>query len=148
MMNNIKVPGLILCLFDIYIIHIAGVYLSLNGEVISNHSYLEISDIGSTAETALVCNTPYLYNGSDNEVGNWFGPDDTWVRWIDCPQESCVGTLYPGFGRSRAPGIARLIRDIVSGDPLEGMYRCEIQDTTRTLQTVYVGLYNSGHGTA
>ena len=125
-------------------------YLSLNGNVLPSHSYLEMSDIGSTAETALLCNTSYPYPGSarDNEIGNWFGPNDTRVRWIRCPEEDCDGALYPGFGRSRAPGIVRLIRDIDSGDPLEGMYRCEIQDTTRTLQTVYVGLYNSGHGTA
>ena len=33
------------------------VYLSLNGEVIPNHGYVEISDIGSSDITALLCHT-------------------------------------------------------------------------------------------
>ena len=32
------------------------------------------------------------------------------------------------------------------GTPLEGIYRCEIEDADETLQTVYVGLYNAGAG--
>ena len=142
-----------ICSFFVRFAYLIGVYLSLNRNVLPSHSYLEMNDIGSANETALLCITSYLYNGSD-EVANWFGPDDTRVRYIDCQEDQednynyCKPPLYPGFGRNRARarGIVRLIRNPDSGDPLEGMYRCEILDTTSTLQTVYVGLYNMGQG--
>ena len=48
-----------MCCFEVYIFKTfpTDVYLSLNGGVIPNHGYLDISDIGSTDTTALLCNT-------------------------------------------------------------------------------------------
>ena len=119
----------------------AGVYLSLNGVSIPNHGYVVISDIGSTDGTALLCNTNHLLvAGSANSRGNWFGPDGSTVGSI-----STVGSA--DFGRTRGPGLVRLIRNSdATGTPTEGIYSCIIQDDTLTLQTVYVGLYNSGGG--
>ena len=58
-----------------------------------------------------------------------------------------VGTTGADFGRTRGPGLVRLIRNSAStGIPTEGIYNCTVQDDTLTLQTVYVGLYNSGGG--
>ena len=132
-------------------------YLSLNDDIIPKHGYVDISDIGSTDDTALICHTnrpatlstmgnPMMHSG-----GDWFGPDGT-----------AVGTRHgdehavPGVRRNRDPGMVLLIRYTTSRDPSlngmtftppEGIYHCEVEDATLTQQTVYVGLYNSGGGT-
>ena len=116
--------------------------LSLNGVGIPNHGYVVISDIGTTNDdTALLCNTNYLPDGGANSGGNWFGPDGSTVGSI-----STVGTVQ-FFGRDRGLGVVQLIRNSAAiGTPTEGIYSCTVQDDTLTLQTVYVGLYNSGLG--
>ena len=116
-------------------------YLSLNGDNIPNHGYVVINDIGTTDGTALLCNTNHRPTGSAvHSGGNWFVPGGSTVGAI-----SSVGTA--DFGRNRAPGLVRLIRNsAATGTPTEGIYRCEVQDDTLTEQTVYVGLYNSGGG--
>ena len=112
-------------------------YLSLNGDNIPNHGYVVISNIGTTEGTALFCNTNYLPDGGGNSGGNWYAPDGTRVGGLG-------STDVPGFRRNRDPGLMRLIRD--TGAPTEGIYSCTVQYDTMTLQTVYVGLYNSGGG--
>ena len=113
------------------------VYLSLNGRVIPNHGYVEISDIGSSDSTALLCHTNRPPSaGGHNSGGDWFAPDGTRVGGIDSID-------VPGFGRNRAPMLVRLQR---SGTPDEGIYWCGVKDATNTNQTVYVGLYNTGGG--
>ena len=132
---------------------IPGVYLSLNADIIPNHGYVLISDIGSTEDTALICHTnrpAFDNNGQSNSGGDWFGPDRT-----------AVGTRYsnehavPGVRRNRGPGMVQLIRYTTNFNPSlngmtftppEGIYHCEVEDATLTQQKVYVGLYNSGGG--
>ena len=113
-------------------------YLSLNGDNIPNHGYVVISNIGTTNDgTALLCNTNYI---SGNSGGNWFVPDGSTVG-------SFAGVGTADFGRTRGSGVVRLIRNsAATGTPPEGIYSCTVQDDTLTLQTVYVGLYNSGGG--
>ena len=114
-------------------------YLSLNGDNIPNHGYVVISDIGIANDgTALLCNTNYLPSNSNNG-GSWYVPDGSPVGSF-----SEVGTA--DFGRTRGPGVVRLIRNTATGILTEGIYSCTVQDDTLTLQTVYVGLYNSGGG--
>ena len=111
------------------------VFLSLHGEVIPNHGYLEISDIGFSDSTALLCHTSRpVPPGRANSGGDWFAPDGIKVHRFD--------TL--GFGRNRGPMLVRLRR--TSGTPDEGIYWCDVNDATETPQTVYVGLYNTGGG--
>ena len=122
-----------------YLVLFTDVYLSLNGTVIPNHGYVEISDIGSTDDSALLCHTNgpatqgtslHLHSG-----GDWFAPDGNRVG----------GTPpIPGFTRTRDPMVVRLWR--TSGTPPEGIYRCTIEDAPSTVQMVYVGLYNTGEG--
>ena len=104
------------------------VYLSLNGSIIPNHGYVEISD-----DTALLCitNRPPP-TGSGNSRGDWFAPDGTRVG----------GGAVPGVRRNRDPMVVRLYRNTAAGPPAEGIYYCQIQDDTPSLQTVHVGLYN------
>ena len=113
------------------------VYLSLNGEVIPNHGYVEISDIGSNDTTALLCHTNRPASGG-NSGGHWFAPDGTPVGVV-------ASTIVPGFGRSRGQMIVRLRRSSNTA-PDEGIYKCSVDDAAETLQTVYVGLYNTGGG--
>ena len=115
-----------------------GVYLSLNGDIIPNHGYVMISDIGSTDNTALLCitNHPVLCGGS-NSGGDWFAPDGDKVGGTG-------STTVPGFARNRGPMVVRLRRN--DGTPEEGIYHCVVEDADFIPQTVYVGLYNSGGG--
>ena len=116
-----------------------GVYLSLNDDIIPNHGYVMISDIGSTDDTTLICHTNRPALGSSNRPnsgGNWFAPDGTRVD----------DTAVPGFRRNRAPMIVRLYRNTATDPPSEGIYQCLIEDNTFTMQAIYVGLYNSGRG--
>ena len=117
-------------------------FLSLKGTVIPNDGYVVISDIGTTDGTALLCNTNHIPTGSSaNSGGNWYVPGGSPVSGI-----SSVGTA--DFGRNRDPGLVRLIRnsEAATGTPTEGIYSCIVQDDTTQLQTVFVGLYNSGGG--
>ena len=122
--------GIILCLST-------DVYLSLNGRIIPNHGYVNISDIGSNDPTALLCNT---YNAPTNihgdSGGNWNAPDGTAVGRIG-------NNNVPGFVRNRSPMVVRLKRT-GSETPNEGIYHCDVMDNTNTEQNVYVGLYNDG----
>ena len=116
-----------------------GVYLSMNDDIIPNHGYVVISDIGSTDDTALICHTnrPATLNNNADSGGNWFGPDETRVDGHD----------VPGFRRNRGPMMVRLLlRKTATDPPSEGIYHCLVEDDTLTEQTVYVGLYNSGGG--
>ena len=127
-------------LLVIIIHYFSGVFLSLDGDIIPNHGYVVISDIGSTASTALICNTnhPATVDNNRHSGGEWFAPDTTKVN----------RNFVPGFIRNRGPMEARLLRSTATDPrpPVEGIYHCEIEDDTDTEQTVYVGLYNSGRG--
>ena len=98
-----------------------------------------ISNIGTSNDgTALLCNANDIPTDSaTTSGGDWFAPDNTHVD----------GTDVPGFSRTRGPGLVQLIRNsAATGTPTEGIYSCIVQDDTLILQTVYVGLYNSGGG--
>ena len=112
------------------------VFLSLNDDIIPNHGYVVISDIGFTDDSALLCHTnrPRLSH-SLHSGGDWFAPDGTGVN------EDAVN----GFTRNRGSKVVRLKRT-TTGPPPEGMYWCSIDDAAGTPQTVYVGLYNTGGG--
>ena len=120
-----------------YLVLLTDVYLSLDGIVIPNHGYVEIGDIGSISDEALLCHTngPATQGTSPKHSGgDWYAPTGTRVD----------GTDVPGVSRTRGPMVVRLKR--TSGTPPEGIYRCEIEDADTTFQTVYVGLYNAGEG--
>ena len=116
------------------------VYLSLNDDIIPNHGYVVISDIGSTDDTALICYTNRNATLGSTDMptsgGDWFAPNKTRVN----------GNDVPGFKRNRSPMMVRLLRNTATDPPSEGIYHCLVEDDTFTLQTVYVGLYNSGRG--
>ena len=119
------------CSTCVYLITV--VYLSLNGDIIPNHAYVVISDIGSTNAYALICHTDRpASNSNANPEGDWFAPDGD--------------HNVPGFRINRAPMIIRLLSG--SGTPAQGIYHCsiEVQSDHGMLQNVYVGLHRSGEG--
>ena len=98
-----------------------------------------ISDIGTAGDdTALLCHTDRPPTGSGNSAGNWYSSDGTAVHR--------TANVVPGLRRNRGPMAVQLYRDTATGPPAEGIYYCQIQDYTNTLQTVTVGLYNSTGG--
>ena len=118
---------------------ITGVYLSLTNKDIPNRGYVVFSDIGNAGDdTALLCITNHSPTGSSSSGGDWFAPDGTAVHRMN--------NDVPGFLRNRDPMVVRLYRNTATGPPAEGIYYCQIQDDTNTLQTVNVGLYNAGGG--
>ena len=102
-----------------------------------------ISDIGSTDDTALICNTNRFGDltsrpgGRLHSGGDWFAPDGARVGDRNSRD-------VPGFDRARYPMKVQLHR--YTGTPSEGIYYCVVEDDTFINQTVYVGLYNSGGG--
>ena len=123
--------------YIVLLISSTDVYLSLNGEVIPNHGYVEIIYIDSSDITALLCHTNRPASGAGNSGGDWFAPDGTRVGGPG-------STNVPGFERNKGPMVVRLRRS--GSSPDEGIYWCEINDATATHQQVYVGLYNTGRG--
>ena len=115
------------------------VYLSLNDDIIPNHGYVVITDIGSTDNASLICHTNRPATLSNpHSGGDWFAPDETRVN----------KDAVPGFRRNRDLMIVRLLRNTATDLPSEGIYHCLVEDDTFTKQTVYVGLYNTGGGTS
>ena len=141
-LRKVFVSSLCLLFWSLVEVHSQTVYLSLNGATIPNHGYV-ISDIGFSDNTALLYHTnhPATFDlvGRRNSGGDWFAPDGIGVGG--------TGSIsVPGFRRNRDPMVVRLLRNTATDPPAEGIYHCVIEDDTLTLQTVYVGLYNSGRG--
>ena len=103
-----------------------GVYLSLSGKIIPNHGYVNISDIGSTTDTALLCYTNLPPPpGEADSGGDWFAPDGM--------------VLGESSEIERGPMVVKL-RSVHNN---EGIYKCVVQDRNMINKTVYVGLYSS-----
>ena len=125
-------------LYEIFSPHSSDIYLSLHGVVIPNHGYVIISDIGTAGDdTALLCHTNHPADtpgGTDgmHSGGAWFTPDGNEVP---------SGNNAVGFRRNRGSMVVRLYR--VTGDQVEGIYYCQIEDDTNMVHIVSVGLYNS-----
>ena len=95
---------------------------------------MEISNIGSTDDSALLCRTNRPPTpGGRNSGGDWFAPTGARVFVTD----------VPGVTLSRAAKVVRLKRRTI-GIPPEGIYQCTIEDAADTPQIVYAGLYHNG----
>ena len=99
---------------------------------------MEITDIGFSDSTALLCLTDFFTApGNKNSGGNWFAPDGTRVNSND----------VMGLLRNRGPMQVRLFRNQSETKPVvEGMYHCSVMDAAGKNQTLHVGLYGYGQG--
>ena len=117
-------------------------YVSFMGQTLDNHSYVDISTVGSASDNydGVVCHTDLstCCSGAQGpHRGSWYFPDGTGLPFI--------GSNVPiGFGRAAQFAVIR--RTTATGPP--GIYRCDIatvavnDDTDESVgETVYVGLY-------
>ena len=111
-------------------------YLSLNGRIIPNNSYVTISDIGTSNDSALLCHTNRPASGG-NSGGNWYSPVGT--RVLGVYERNGV----KGLVRNRAPMMVRLFKKTINASPLEGIYQCVINDFEKVEHTLNVGIYDS-----
>ena len=102
---------------------------------------MTLEDIGEENDTALLCRTNFTaccrppYTGENGTgLGNWYFPngDEVFSRGKN-----------RDFYRTRGQMVIRMHRRR-GGE--EGIYRCEIPDSTDVLQTIYIGVYTAGTG--
>ena len=107
-------------------------YLSLSDDIIPDHGYVAISDIGSTNDTALICHTKHPPTSHSRE--DWFTPGGRVVN----------SDSVPGFRRHESPIAVRLFKNTATDPAPEGIYQCVVKFDVLAEQTVHVGLYRSG----
>ena len=119
---------------------VADVRFSLNGTIYQNNSVVTLEDIGE-GEYILHCITdlrnccrPPQTGVMGTVFGNWFFPNGTRV-----PSSGNQWDFY----RTRGASVVRLNRRR-GGE--EGIYRCEIPDTAKVFQTIYIGVYRASTG--
>ena len=102
----------------------------------TNNSIVTRTDIG-TGSAALLCTTTYSSCcSSGNPETQWFFPNGDRVEYN-------VGVPYYNT-RSTNPRAVRLNRN--SQGTTTGIFRCVIPDASGVLQSMFVGIYDSGTG--
>ena len=103
---------------------------------------MTLEDIGNYSDTALLCMTDLTAccrspqtNGFS--LGNWYFPNGTRV-----PNKFINETIWD-FYRDRDLMVVRMKRRR-GGE--EGIYRCDIPDSTNITQAIYIGVYNASTG--
>ena len=146
MMYGSAVSVLLILLWSLVEVHSqTAPYVSFMGETLPNHSYVDLSLVGSySSGNEVECHTDLstcCSGGAGPDRGDWYFPN---------------GDRLP-FPYSRHPLVERrldqrveLSRGAVSGSIPSGIYHCGIEtravhsvDNTAR-ETVYVGLYDSG----
>ena len=115
---------------------LSGIYLSLNGEIIPNDSYILVTAIGE-GSGGLLCNTDRsdCCRGSYGAAaqGQWYFPDPPGDQVLI--EDMRTGNF---FYRDRETGVVRLNR---RNNPTErGRFRCEIPDINGDMVTLYVNI--------
>ena len=124
---------------QVYLFFVGDVWFSLNGTTYQNNSCVPLEDIGEN-DTALLCMTNLIacyrppHTGNEFAQGNWFFPNGTTVS-----NDSNQWDFY----RTRDEMVAYLNRRRGRED---GIYHCEIPDSTNVIQTIYIGVYTGGTG--
>ena len=119
----------------------AGIELTPVGGTMSttyaNNSIVTRTDIG-TDSAALLCTTTYspCCTGFGNPDTQWFFPNGSQVQ--------NNGNLPYYRTRSTNPRSVRLNRN--TQGTTTGIFRCDIPDASGALQSIYVGIYDSGTG--
>ena len=119
---------------------LADVWFSLSGTTYQNNSIVTLENIGDNSDNALLCETnltacckpPF----SKTALGNWFFPNGTRVP-------SKMDNVNGTFSRTRKKMGVRMHHRRGGED---GIYRCEIPDSTNITQTIYIGVYNTSTG--
>ena len=113
------------------------VWFSLRNTTYQNNSIVFLEGIGE-GDDALLCMTKLTdccRPENRSVLGNWFFPNGTRV-----PSNS--GSRWD-FYRTRGQMVVRLNH---KGGGEEGIYHCEIPDTMKVIQTIYIGVYSESTG--
>ena len=105
-------------------------FLNFRGVNLPTNGFVNISQLGNSSDTGLVCSTDQSGNG---EAG-WFNPDGSMLE----------SSSSEGFYVSDGSDGVYLLRG--SGIPVEGVYTCRATDSSGNTRTVFVGLYNEEGG--
>ncbi|CAI8037919.1 Receptor-type tyrosine-protein phosphatase F, partial [Geodia barretti] len=108
------------------------VYLNFGGMNLPTNGLVNISQLGNSTDTGLVCSTDQSADGTP--AGGWFNPDGTMLS----------SSSSEGFFVSDGSDGVYLLRG--SGIPVEGIYTCRATDSSGNSRTVFVGLYNEQGG--
>ena len=130
--------------FDIHISFFPGsgdVWFSLRNTTYQNNSIVILEDIGEggdallcmTTQTAC-CRPPYTDGMGPKALGNWFFPNGTRV-----PSSGLQWDIH----RTRGQMMVLLQR---RRGGAEGIYNCQIPDTSGFSQTKYIGVYSASTG--
>ena len=121
----------------------AGVSLELKGAAIENHGYVNVNDIGMSADNddSLLCRTNNRDCcsgiGQNALNGQWYYPNGTRVQ-------AGSGDLSALFVTNRSPGVVRLYRNNGSVIPPErGRFYCRVPNMAGIVKTVYVNICKS-----
>ena len=106
----------------------------MNNETV-NHGIVTITDISESEPLLCVTDRIDCCPPEESSVSNgqWYFPDDSAV-----PDES-----GDNFYQASVSAAVRLHR--ING-MTNGIYRCDIPDTTGNNQTLHIGIYNNGAG--
>ena len=117
-------------------------YVSFMGQALVNHSYVDLSTVGSEPDDSVVCHSDLstCCSGYDGvHRGDWYFPDGSRLPFL--------GYNVP-IGLGRTAQIAVIRRTTATGPT--GIYHCDIptvavHDSTdiSVRDTIYVGLYVS-----
>ena len=125
---------------------ITGIQLTMNGMAViySNNSIVTRTDIG-TGSSALLCTTtsPGCCSSLNGETG-WYFPNGEFV-----PNNATL----PYYRTRNNPDISKVHRSLRSvklhrnpNGKTTGIFRCDILDGSRNLQSLYIGIYDSDSG--
>ena len=114
-----------------------NLWFLLRNVTYQNNSLVNLVDIG-IGDDALFCKTDLTHccnrHHGGTSLGNWLYPNKTIV-----PSNQNKWDFYRG--RSNMAVVMHHRRGGVNG-----IYRCEIPDTTNVPQTIYIGVYNTSTG--
>ena len=135
---------LVVKLYLCNLFYFPGVRFSLRGTTYQNNSLVTLDNIGE-GDDALLCLTdntaccsraqsPGMVN-----LGDWYYPNGTGV----VNSIVALPDVQWEFYRNRGQSVVRLNR---RRGGVNGIYHCEVPDTTGVNQTIYIGVYTANTG--
>ena len=119
----------------------AGVYLSLNGTVIANNSYVDIDSIGSDDNGALICHTDCRILPNETAEGNWYYPNGTVVEMADNRMADNISVSFISSRGQREIRLLHIVNSCLTTDSEGlGIFYCMVTDTYDASQILYINI--------
>ena len=111
---------------------IGRIWLTLQGNNVTNDSYVYVEDIGHGEDDALLCNTDNISCCRGNiPAGEWYFPDQTPVK-----MRKFANKTSSYFYRDRGRQVVRLHH--INKPPERGRFYCVVPDSSGEDQIIYV----------